>query len=131
MAVGKKVISAFSGPADVHSFDMINHVTSSQTIKTKKSPERAELEELYSSVRNHREGKPTHITLKEAFAAVSANHPNDWLLSLEIAELADKENNHDFLEKVINHLEKVKQNRPEIAHLITGGLELFTKNEAV
>ena len=28
MAVGKKVISAFSGPADVNSFDMINHVPS-------------------------------------------------------------------------------------------------------
>ena len=131
MAVGKKVISAFSGPADVNSFDMINHVPSSQTIKAKKSTERAELEELYSSVRNHREGKPNHITLKEAFAAVSANHPNDWLLSLEIAELAEKQNNTELLSKVLNHLEKVKQNRPEVAHLITGGLELFMKKEAV
>ena len=112
MAVGKKVISAFSGPADVNSFDMINHVPSSKTIKAKKSSIRAELEELYSNVRNHREGKPAHITLKEAFATVSTNHPNDWLLSVEIAELTEKENNHDFLEKIMKHLEKVKQNRP-------------------
>ena len=34
MAVGKKVTSAFSGPADVNSFDMITHVASSHTIKT-------------------------------------------------------------------------------------------------
>ena len=125
MAVGKKVISAFSGPADVNSFDMISHVPSSQTIKAKKSPERAELEELYSNIRNLREGKPAHISLKEAFAAVSANHPSDWLLSIEIAELAVKENNHDLLEKTINNLEKVKQNRPEVAHLISGGIGLF------
>ena len=47
MAVGKEVISAFSGPADVTSFDMINHVPSSQTIKQKKkSPEREELETI-------------------------------------------------------------------------------------
>ena len=125
MAVGKKVISAFSGPADVDSFDMISHVPSSQTIKPKKSQTREELESLYQSVRQIREGKPSQITLKEAFASLSANHPNDWLLAVELAELAEKENNNDFLEKILNHLEKVKQNRPKIAHLITGGLELI------
>jgi phenylalanine-4-hydroxylase len=125
MAVGKKVISAFSGPADVNSFDMINHVPSSQTIKQKKSVEREELEKLYASIRNIRENKPATITLKEAFAAVSAGHPNDWLLSVEIAELAQKEGNSDLVNKVLNHLENVKTNRPEIAHLITNGLELI------
>ena len=53
------------------------------------------------------------------------NHPNDWLLSLEIIELAHKTNDQALLEQVIIHLEKVKQARPEIAHLISGGLELF------
>lgn len=125
MAVGKKVISAFSGPADVNSFDMINHVPSSQTIKQKKSAEREELENLYLSVRNIREGKPATTTLKEAFASVSAGHPNDWLLSVEIAELAKKEGNSDLVDKVLNHLEKVKINRPEIAHLVDNGLELI------
>lgn len=125
MAVGKKVISAFSGPADVNSFDMINHVPSSQTIKQKKSAEREELERLYLSVRNIREGKPAATTLKEAFASVSAGHPNDWLLSVEIAELAKKEENSDLVDKVLNHLEKVKSNRPEIVHLVDNGLELI------
>ena len=37
MAVGKKVISAFSGPADVNSFDLISHVPTSKTIKAKHS----------------------------------------------------------------------------------------------
>ncbi|TXI68197.1 MAG: aromatic amino acid hydroxylase [Flavobacterium sp.] len=131
MAVGKKVISAFSGPADVNSFDMINHVPSSQTIKQKKSTEREELERLYLSVRNIREGKPATTTLKEAFASVSAGHPNDWLLSVEIAELAKKEGNSDLVDKVLNHLEKVKSNRPEIVHLVDNGLELiFEKTNA-
>ena len=125
MAVGKKVISAFSGPADVNSFDMINHVPSSQTIKQKKSAEREELERLYLSVRNIREGKPAATTLKEAFASVSAGHPNDWLLSVEIAELAKKEGNSDLVDKVLNHLEKVKNIRPEIVHLVDNGLELI------
>jgi len=126
MAVCKEVISACSGPADVTSFDMIKHVPSSQTIKQKKSPEREELERLYKNVRNIRENRVAEITLKEAFAAVSSAHPNDWLLSLEILELAYKNHQHDFIEKVQNHLEKVKTNRPEIAHLITNGLELIS-----
>ena len=125
MAVGKKVISAFSGPADVNSFDMINHVPSSQTIKQKKSVEREELEKLYASIRNIRENKSTTITLKEAFAAVTSGHLNDWLLSVEIAELAQKEGNSDLVNKVLNHLENVKTNRPKIAHLVTNGLELI------
>jgi phenylalanine-4-hydroxylase len=125
MAVGKKITSAFSGPADVNSFDMISHVPSSHTIKQKKSAKREELENLYKNIRNLREGKSAEITLKEAFAAVTANHENDWLLSVEIAELAKKENNTDLIDKVLNHLEKLKINRPEVAHLIDGGLELI------
>jgi phenylalanine-4-hydroxylase len=128
MAVGKKIISAFSGPADVSSFDMINHVPSSHTIKQKKSSKREELENLYLNIRKLREGKSAEITLKEAFGAVTANHENDWLLSVEIAELAKKENHSDLIDKVLNHLEKVKTKRPEIAHLIDGGLSLIFEN---
>ena len=128
MAVGKKIISAFSGPADVSSFDMINHVPSSHTIKQKKSSKREELENLYLNIRKLREGKPAEINLKEAFSALTASHENDWLLSVEIAELAKKENHTDLIDKVLNHLEKVKTKRPEIAHLINGGLSLIFEN---
>lgn len=125
MAVGKKITSAFSGPADVSSFDMITHVPTSHTIKQKKSSKREELENLYLNIRKLREGKPAEITLKEAFGAVTASHEKDWLLSIEIAELAKKENHLDLIDKVLNHLENLKKIRPEIAHLINGGLELI------
>ncbi len=132
MAVGKEIVSAFSGPADVNSFDMISHVPSSQTIKQKKSPEREELETLYRNVRLIREGKTAEITLKEAFGAVSGNHPNDWLLTVEIAELANAQGNEELLEKALLHLENVKLKRPEVVHLITNGIELIMReNEAV
>ena len=125
MVVGKKVISAFSGAADVNSFDMITHVPSSKTIKAKKSPEREELEGLYLNIRNLREGKQAVLSAEKTFELVKNNHPKDWLLPLEIAELCDKTNNNELLNQVLIHLEKVKQARPEIAHLISGGLELF------
>ena len=128
MAVGKKVTAAFSGPADVNSFDLIQHVPSSQTIKQKKSPEREELEKLYAKVRNIRDKSPFEANLEEIFTSLEANHPNDWLLSVEIAELAQKMKNEIFVNKVLDHLEKVKNKRPDIAHLITNGLELIVQN---
>ncbi len=131
MVVGKKVISAFSGPADVNSFDIIKHVPSSHTIKAKKSAEREELEELYLNIKNIREGKTEKLLLEKTFETLKENHPKDWLLTLEIAELCNMNNNSTLLQEVLVYLEKVKQNRPEIGHLIDGGLELFLKKIAV
>ena len=94
-------------------------------LKQKKSATRAELESLYKNVRNIRENKSADITLKEAFGAVTSNHPNDWLLCVEIAELTHSNNDNVFTDKVVAHLENLKQRRPEVAHLITNGLELI------
>jgi phenylalanine-4-hydroxylase len=131
MAVGKKVISAFSGPADVNSFDMINHVPSSTTIKAKKSPEREELEGLYQAVRAIREKNKSSESVATLFSTLKSNHPNDWLLSVEIVEILKDKNDPQLIQEVLIHLEKVKQNRPEIGHLISGGLELIFKSELV
>ncbi len=131
MVVGKKVISAFSGPADVNSFDMIKHVPSSHTIKAKKSAEREELEGLYLNIRNIREGKTEVLLLEKTFETLKENHPKDWLLTLEIAELCNINNNTTLLQEVLVYLEKVKQNRPEIGHLIDGGLELFLEKVSI
>ena len=131
MAIGKKVVSAFSGPADVNSFDMITHVPSSHTIKAKKSQAREELEQLYQDVRALREGQPTDRNLAQIFEIVKNNHPNDWLLSVEIAELLQKNNQQELIPQVVDHLEQLKQNRPTVAHLITGGLELIFEKEKV
>lgn len=129
MAVGKEIVSAFSGPADITSFDLITHVPSSKTIKAKKSPEKAELEKLYQEVRNIREGKRASLSIPEIFAVLKEKHSNDWLLSVEIAELLQKENNSGLLSEVMAHLDSLKKKRSEIAHLIDGGLELIFEKE--
>lgn len=132
MAVGKKVISAFSGPADVNSFNLLSHVSNTHTIKPKATAEREELENLYKNVRLLRENNSADSSLETIFETVKTNHPNDWLLSIEIAELANNFGDEDLLEKVLLHLENVKTNRPEVVHLITNGLELIMQeNEKV
>lgn len=132
MAVGKKVISAFSGPADVNSFDLVSHVPSSKTIKAKKSAEREELEGLYEAIRNIREGKPSDKTVEGVFDVLVQKHSGDWLLAVEIAELLHRNGNTEALNRVMQYLETVKTSRPKVAHLIEGGLELiFEKEKAV
>ncbi len=123
MAVGKEVISAFAGPADHQSFDLITHTPSTTTIKSKKTPEREELESLYEAVRNIRNGENTKFSLQAAFDIATKHHPKDWLLTVEIYEIA-MEDDPKFAEKVKSRLQVLKQERPEVAHLIEDGMEM-------
>ncbi|TBW30209.1 aromatic amino acid hydroxylase [Gramella sp. KN1008] len=129
MAVGKDIISAFAGPADHDSFDLITHTPSTTTIKSKKTPEREELESLYESVRNIRNGENTKFSLQAAFDIVKKHHPKDWLLSVEIYELA-MEDDQKLAREVKSYLEELKKSRPEVAHLIEDGIEMTESNLA-
>lgn len=131
MAVGKKLVSAFSGPADVNSFDLISHVPSSKTIKAKQTAERDDLEILYQTVRNIRESNDTETPLESIFTQLQEKHSNDWLLSIEIIELLNIRNETDVMQKVILHLENLKKQRPELEKLISNGLELIFEKETV
>ncbi|KUJ62217.1 phenylalanine 4-monooxygenase [Flavobacteriaceae bacterium CRH] len=125
MAIGKKVVSAFSGPADVNSFDLIDNVPKTTTIKAKHSDERDDLEILYQTVRMIRENKDSKSELKFVFEKLKSNHSNDWLLSVEIAELLKDSEEKQLLQEVLVYLDQLKEKRPEIAHLISGGLDLI------
>ena len=130
MAIGKKVVSAFSGPADVNSFDLINSVPKTTTIKAKHSDERDDLEILYATVRNIRNNDSNKTELQLIFNKLKNNHPNDWLLAVEIAELLT-DSLTPLLHEVIVYLSQLKERRPEVAHLISGGLDLIFDKKAV
>ena len=105
---------------------------SSTTIKSKKSPERQELESLYQNIRNIRNGETTVLSIGDTFQKLQENHPNDWLLSVEIAELLHRDKSQEgLLNKVMLHLDNVKKKRPAVAHLIDGGLELIFEKEKI
>ena len=128
MAVGKEIVSAFSGPADLNSFDLITHVPSSKTIQVEKSDERKELESLYQQIRDYREGINKTISRTKVLEQLVEKHPNDWLLSVELYELAFIGNENVLCERILKHLENVKLNNPKIGHLIDGGLQIINKS---
>ena len=124
MAVGKEVISAFSGPADNHSFDLITHVPSEQTIKAKRSESLLRLEQLYKQVREYREGVNQTISRHKVFHELCEHYPKDWLLAVELYELAVQGEDTDFAGEILQHLESIKMERPQVGHLIDNGVEL-------
>ncbi|NNL09357.1 MAG: aromatic amino acid hydroxylase [Croceitalea sp.] len=130
MAVGESVISAFHGPADVSSFDLVTHKISNTTIKKPKSKKRLRLETLYQRIRDHRDNVDTTISRAKVFEELKTNYPNDWLLSVEIYELAKKSNRQELAEAIIAHLNQMKLSQPKLGQLIDDGLELVDKEMA-
>ncbi len=124
MAVGKDIVSAYSGPADLNSFDLITHVPSTQTIHVKKSSEQLQLETLYQQIRDYRTDKNKTISRTKVLEQLIEKHPNDWLLPIELYELAFIGNETTLCNNILNHLESIKQNRPEVGRLIDDGLEI-------
>lgn len=124
MAVGEHIVSAFNGPADLQSFDLIDHEITSTTSKTEIAPEKKKLEKYYQQVREFREGSNTTISRHKVFEQLAVEFPGDWLLSIELYELAKTNGDLDFAMEIASHLEIVKQNHPRFGHLIDDGLQL-------
>ncbi len=124
MAVGEKIISAFNGPADVTSFDLATHAISSKTLKNEVSEQQTQLEKYYEQIRHFREDKNTTISRHKVFEALKNEYPNDWLLPVELYELAKTNGDSDFAEEIAAHLEVVKRKNPNVGHLIDDGLAL-------
>ncbi|MGB5692141.1 MAG: aromatic amino acid hydroxylase [Flavobacteriaceae bacterium] len=124
MAVGDSVVSAFNGPADLNSFNLITHQLSSSTIKLEKSKDYLQLERYYEQIRHFREGVNTTISRNKVFKELRENHPNDWLLSVELYELANSNGDLDFARQIKDHLQDVKNRNPQFGHLIDDGLAL-------
>ena len=124
IAIGVNIESAYNGPADLNSFNLVTHTLTSTTIHPERSPDRMKLEELYGQIRAFREGTNRTISRNKVFKEVRENHPNDWLLPVELYELAKTNGDQDFAQEILEHLEIIKQNNPKLGHLIDDGLRL-------
>ncbi|MGL5113179.1 MAG: aromatic amino acid hydroxylase, partial [Flavobacterium sp.] len=79
--------------------------------------------------RNIRNTKDVSTPLAPIFEEVKTAHPNDWLLSIELVELINKRNETQLFTAILSHLENLKKQRPEVAQLISNGLELIFEKE--
>src|SRR4029453_10531534 len=89
MAVGERIASVFNGAADKDAYNQVALVPKERTIKVPSDAKRKRLENLYEQVRKIRETKTGYERLGEIWETQQAEHPEDWLLSMEIFEILD------------------------------------------
>jgi phenylalanine-4-hydroxylase len=125
MAVGAEIYSVFSGVADPDNYDLSFEVPKEKTHKITFTENARKLHSYYSKVREKREDKGQNEELKQLFNLMLTDYPEEWLLALEILEVAEKSNG--FASDLKDHLLNLKSQKPELSMLINNGLKLVGK----
>jgi len=125
MAVGDRISSVFNGAADKDSYNQVALVPKERTIKVPSDAKRKKLENLYAQVRKIREGKKGYERLGEIWETQQAEHPSDWLLSMEIFEILDTTGQQPALKtKIEKFLNEKKAATKDLSTLISWGFRL-------
>jgi phenylalanine-4-hydroxylase len=125
MAVGDKITSVFNGAADKDAYNQVALVSKQRTIKVPSDAKRKKLENLYAQVRKIRETKKGYERLGEIWETQQAEHPEDWLLSMEIFEILDMtEQQPELKAKIEKFLNDKKSQTKDLTTLISWGFRL-------
>jgi phenylalanine-4-hydroxylase len=125
MAVGDRINSVFNGAADKDAYNQVALVPKERTIKVPSTEKRRRLESLYAQVRKIRESKAGYDRLGEIWETQQAEHPDDWLLSMEIFEILDTTDQQAELKaRVEKFLNEQKAKTKDLSTLIGWGFRL-------
>jgi len=123
MIVGKDIVSAFAGAADSNSFPNLYGESTTLTIKPTKNKAVIKLEKYYGVVRNYRKEKKNDSKfLEDLFKKITVQYPSEWLLLLEIMEVA---NNPSLIKSIHDYLEKLIVLHPKLNPLISDGIKMI------
>jgi phenylalanine-4-hydroxylase len=125
MAVGERISSVFNGAADKDAYNQVALVPKERTIKVPSDAKRKRLENLYAQVRKIRESKAGYERLGEIWETQQAEHPEDWLLSMEIFEILDTTNQQpDLKARIEKFLNSKKASTKDLSTVISWGFRL-------
>ncbi|MDP9187169.1 MAG: phenylalanine 4-monooxygenase, partial [Verrucomicrobiota bacterium] len=125
MAVGDRITSVFNSAADKDAYNQVALVPKERTIKVPSDAKRKKLESLYAQVRQIRETKKGYERLGEIWETQQAEHPGDWLLSMEIFEILDTTNQQPELKsRIEKFLNTKKTQTKDLTTLISWGFRL-------
>ena len=125
MAVGERISSVFNGAADKDAYNQVALIPKERTIKVPSDAKRKKLENLYAQVRKIRESKTGYERLGEIWETQQVEHPEDWLLSMEIYEILDTTDQQPELKaKIEKFLNEKKATTKDFSTLIGWGFRL-------
>ena len=120
----ENIISCFPKAADKKSFPTKTYMYKSETIKVNYSQKEKDIHSLYKEVRDYRENQPDFNRLRVIFDSLIQKSSSEWLIILEIAQLAQKSDNKLFIDAK-NYLIDLSNNNPNNKKLILDGLRIL------
>lgn len=131
MACGTQVVSVFGGAADRGKYLAATggYPHKPARPKTNLTPENKPLCALYQKVRDVREGRIAEDSapgvLSQTYAELCRQFPDDWLLRLELLELAELARPTEWKSACRADLTRIGRASPEKSELIARGLEIL------
>ena len=125
MAIGSSVVSAFSGAADPSSFENLYTVSKVKTIISKPSKKDKKLNKIAQKIRQARNRDSDPGLLSSLFLELKEDHPENWILPLEILELA---NNENFSLKIELYLMELTKKYTNLKNLVESGISMVKSN---
>ncbi|MCH2534024.1 MAG: aromatic amino acid hydroxylase, partial [Bdellovibrionales bacterium] len=124
LALGEQVVSVFGGAADRENFELQDDYTPqfippkiyNETEQTKHS--------FYKRIREARENSFDKNSLKNIYENYLELYSDQWLMAVEIYELAVDHNLDDLQKDIKKHLTSLKEKKPETAMLIDDGIKV-------
>lgn len=132
LALGSRAVSVFGGPADRQAYGETDDFVAMRVPAHTWSDSEKALHRLYAQVRELRESKVQGPNLQTALGEILSErerrHPQDWLLLMEIHELAlNRLPQSDLVSMTRQQLEAFVKKEPQMGDLISDGLALASQ----
>lgn len=132
LGLGCSIPSVFGGPADREAYGEIDDFVAARVPEPKFSEKDLERHRAYSSVREWRDKKIAGVELDQRLRALveahSAAFPSDWLLVLEMYELAlNRQGDSKLVAELKERLERTMTTDTSQADVIRDGLALASQ----
>lgn len=129
MAIGERISSTFSGPANPDAFGLEYPAPKEKTHHIQHTRSAIRLNELYRIVEALTNDEGNMKPIAEAWQIVKQYYPEEWLLPLEMAEILINHNDNSGLsENIVTYLNEKAMENEDLQKLIVDGMRLITNH---
>jgi len=125
-AVGAKITSVYSGSADKENFNVYPPKSEKKAIKVTYTDKEKNLFRLYTEIDGLKNnGSATEMSLSSIFDQLEKSHPTNWLIRLELLDLARSVNADALSDAILKSLGHLAEENEEKKDLIEAGLHFM------